>query len=77
MSKYNIIDSTAIHSSDIDLLSINPYTQTWMDANIPYDMSSPRSSNARAEDSYKGLDNINYKYRYALFSQGARRVACI
>jgi len=48
-------------------LNINPFTQTWIESNIPYDQYTPTSSTDNSLDIYRGLGDINYNYRYLFF----------
>jgi hypothetical protein len=50
----------------INSLSINPFTDSWLEANVPY---SQFSSTSQSDNShiYKGLGDINYNYRYLFF----------
>ena len=48
-------------------LNINPFTQTWIESNIPYDQYASTSSTDNSLDIYKGLGDINYNYRYLFF----------
>jgi hypothetical protein len=56
-----------MNNGKINPLNINPFTQTWIESNIPYDQYASTSSTDNSLDIYKGLGDINYNYRYLFF----------
>ena len=51
----------------INPLTINPFTSSWIEQNTDFDMRAANSQSSSAGDQYRGLDRINYDYRYTVF----------
>ena len=51
----------------LDPLSINPFTQTWIESNSPFNQYTPTSVTDNSLDIYKGLGDVNVNYRYLFF----------
>jgi hypothetical protein len=62
----SITDNTMFKPVLLNPLTINPFTRTWIEANIPY---NPLNNTSQSENSdvYKGLGKINNNYRYFAF----------
>ena len=63
----NIDNSNNSYPYVINPMTVNPFTQSWLQQNIPYSFPQENSSTTDAQSSYKGLNSINKNYRYLFF----------